>query len=250
MIRMPTRFEIVSDISSLSSTAAGIVLQSARQAISERGRFSIALSGGSTPRALYALLAQPPWLDLIDWGRVDIFWGDERCVPPNHPDSDYGMARSELLERLPPENKLSIHRLEGELEPDEAAQRYEKVLKTYFGLAPAASFDLLLLGLGEDGHTASLFPHTQPINETRKWVRAHFVAQLSSFRLTLTPPILNLSRTVLFLVAGKKKAAVLAKVIYGERDIDQLPAQVIRTASDDIIWLVDQDAASELPEGA
>ena len=244
---MPFDIRVESNLSTLSSAAAEIVVQSARQAISERGRFSSSLSGGSTPRSLFALLAQPAYLSRIDWKRVDIFWGDERCVPPEHPDSDYGMAKAALLDHLPADNQPSIYRLQGELDPAEAAQKYESILRSYFGQDSNASFDLLLLGMGEDGHTASLFPHTQPIHEKDHWVIAHYVPKLSAFRLTLTPPILNLSRTILFLAAGASKASILAKVIYGARDPDELPSQVIHPKTGDLIWLIDQEAATQLP---
>jgi 6-phosphogluconolactonase len=230
----------------LSTSAADIVIQTAHTAISKHGRFSISLSGGSTPRSLFALLAQPKYRDQIDWRLVDIFWGDERCVPPNHPDSDYGMARAALLDRLPDTAQPVIHRMEGELDPHEAAQRYEAILREYFGPETSTSFDLLLLGLGEDGHTASLFPHTQPIHETTLWVAGHYVPKLTAYRLTLTPPILNRSKTVLFLVAGKSKASVLSKVIYGDRNPDEFPSQIIKPESGNLIWLIDQEAASEL----
>jgi 6-phosphogluconolactonase len=245
---MPPEIRIQPNLAVLSAAAAEIIVQSARQAISKRGRFSLSLSGGSTPRSLYSLLAQPEYIHRIDWSRVDLFWGDERCVPPQHPDSDYGMARAALLDLLPVNARPAIYRMEGEIEPIIAAERYENVLRTYFASESGASFDLLLLGIGEDGHTASLFPHTPAIHASSQWVVAHFVPKLAAFRLTLTPPILNRSRMVLFLASGLNKAAILAKVIYGERNPDELPSQVIDPSAGKLIWLIDQDAASQLPD--
>jgi 6-phosphogluconolactonase len=249
---MATEIRIEKDLAAISASAAEIVIQSANQAISQRGRFSLSLSGGSTPRSLYSLLAQSNYLNRIEWEKVDFFWGDERCVPPDHPDSDFGMARKTLLDHLP-QNDLpgvyrpKIYRMEGELEPEDAAQRYEKLLRSYFPPEVGTSFDLLLLGMGEDGHTASLFPHTPPIFELDRWAISHYVSKLSAFRLTLTPPILNRSRTILFLASGAQKASVLAKVLYGERNPDELPSQVIQPVDGNLIWLIDQVAAAELP---
>ena len=244
---MPRDIRIHASLQELSIAAAEIVIQSAQEAIAERGRFSISLSGGSTPRALYTLLAQAGYRERIQWSHVDIFWGDERCVPPEHPDSDYGMARAALLDHLPAPFHPGIYRMEGELLPELAARNYEIALRSYFGSDPVASFDLLLLGMGEDGHTASLFPGTQPIHETERWVCAHYIPRLSAFRLTLTPPILNRSRTVLFLATGRNKAAVLTEVLFSEKNLDRLPSQVIQPYSGNLIWLTDQEAASKLP---
>lgn len=229
----------------LTQSAANLVMQTMRRVIQNTGRCSISLSGGSTPHSLYSLLAQPAYVSQIDWNKVTVFWGDERCVPPDHPDSDYLMARLALLDHLPPENFPTLYRMEGELEPTEAARRYEKVLRGHFG-AQAATFDLLLLGMGEDGHTASLFPQTQPIHETEHWAVAHYVSKLSSWRLTLTPPILNRSQATLFLVTGRAKAATLKRVLQGNYTPDDLPSQVIRPANGNLLWLVDREAGSLL----
>ncbi len=235
------------DLAALSTAAAELMIQAASQAIETRDRFSLCLSGGNTPRALYTLLSQPGYRQRIDWQKVDIFWGDERCVPPDHPDSDYGMAYHALLSHLAKGAQPVIYRLEGELDPQTAADRYESILHTYFGARPETSFDLLLLGMGEDGHTASLFPGTLPIQETERWVCAHFVPKLATNRLTLTPPILNLARRVIFLAAGQNKATVLKDVLFGQQDPDLLPSQSIQPHSGDLIWLIDKEAASALP---
>jgi 6-phosphogluconolactonase len=230
----------------LAQSAANLVVQTMRRAIQTKGRCSIALSGGSTPRALYSLLAHPDYIRQIDWAKVTVFWGDERCVPADHPDSDYLMACQALLDHLPSGNTPVVHRMEGEIEPAKAANRYEKVLRAHFGAQPEDTFDLLLLGMGEDGHTASLFPDTQPIQETERWSVAHYVPKLSSWRLTLTPPILNRSLATVFLVSGKSKAETLKKVLQGSYNPDKFPSQVINPANGNLLWLVDADAGALL----
>ena len=177
---------------------------------------------------------------------MDLFWGDERCVPPDHPDSDYLMAKQSLLDALPPSAHPRIHRLEGELEPQAAAIRYEADLRHYFGLKPEFSFDILLLGMGDDGHTASLFPGTAPIHESDHWVVGHYVSKLASWRLTLTPPILNLARTTIFLVSGTSKASTLQQVLEGTSDPDLYPSQIIQPVSGSLLWLIDNEAAREI----
>ncbi|MBC7814247.1 MAG: 6-phosphogluconolactonase, partial [Burkholderiales bacterium] len=191
--------------------AAEYVVSVAEAAMSTRGHFSIALSGGATPKALYELLATDEFTRYIDWSFVRVFWGDERCVAPDHYDSNYRMAKDTLLEyvRIPVGN---IYRIRGEYDPQTAADEYEKSLRSYFlrGTRPLSErqprFDLVLLGIGEDGHTASLFPGTEALNEEVRWVSANYVEQLDTWRVTLTPSALNAAANVLFLVTGAKKA--------------------------------------------
>jgi len=234
------------DSQALAASAAGVVVQALRQAVNQFGRASIALSGGSTPRALYALLARPEYVAQVDWGKVTVFWGDERCVPPDHADSDYLLAKTALLDHLPAAKAPTIQRMRGEIDPTQAAQQYETHLRAYFGSQPAATFDVLLLGMGEDGHTASIFPNSSPVNERQRWSVAHYVPKLKAWRLTLTPPVLNLSQTTIFLVSGKTKAAVLKKVLQGPSVPDQLPAQSIQPANGKLLWFVDRESASSL----
>ena len=223
--------------------AAEALVRLASAAIAARGRFDWVLAGGSTPRQLYALLATPVYAERIDFRRVHFFWGDERCVPPDHTDSNYRMAREALLEQIgvPSEN---VHRLEGELEPTLAAERYTRVLENQVARRDAAGapiFDSVLLGMGPDGHTASLFPGTPAVAETQRWVVANLVNALGVTRLTLTLPVLNAASHVLFLVVGADKAARLREVHSGPPSA-ALPAGLVRPAAGGPVWLVDEPA--------
>src|SRR5215469_2042551 len=196
---------VFADVEFLDKAAAQEFVRCAREAIAVRGRFTVALSGGSTPRRLYQLLASEPFRTQVDWGRVEFFWGDERCVPPDHPDSNYRMAREAMLSHLPIPAE-HIHRLEGErADRDAAARDYEAIIAGVFGVTAGGeppALDLNLLGMGTNGHTASLFPYTKALDETARWVVANFVPELNADRLTMTRPMLNRSREVLFVVAG------------------------------------------------
>ncbi len=229
----------------LMQAAADMVAQLAKQAIIKRGRFSLVLSGGSTPRALYQLLATSPYHDEIEWANVHVFWGDERCVPPDDAESNYRTARESLLDQvaIPPTN---IHRICGELSPEDAAKDYAQTLMSFFG-AGIPQFDLVLLGMGDDGHTASLFPHTAALDETQEWVVANHVPQKDVWRITLTLPVINAARQVMFLVAGAPKAKRLREVLYGPRQPLDLPAQSVQPTNGNLLWLVDAAAASALP---
>src|SRR3569832_130903 len=223
--------------------SADALVTAAAQANTARDRFLLVLSGGSTPKALFELLATPPYAGRIDWTRTHVFWGDERCVPPDDRSSNYRMAREALLDKVPisPE---AIHRMRGEDPPQQAAAAYEADLRALFG-GGAPRFDVVLLGMGDNGHTASLFPHLTAVRETSRWVVAEYVGEVKMWRITMTPPLLNAAARVLFLVVGADKAAMLKRVLQGPRDIDALPAQVIAPAGA-LTWLVDQSAASTL----
>ncbi len=223
------------DAARLARAAAEHFVTLAREAIAARGQFVAALSGGSTPRAAYALLATDEFAGGVDWARAHLLWGDERCVPPDHPDSNYRMARQALLDKISilPEN---IHRMQGELPPDQAAALYQAELETVLGVA--GRFDLILLGMGADGHTASLFPGTTALQERERAVAAVYVERLPAWRLTLTLPVLNAARHVLFLVSGAEKAPTLARVHAGE----PLPAGQVRPHQGELTWLVDRAA--------
>lgn len=237
------RIEILPDPGVLARRAAEHVNNRAQAGIAARGRFRIALSGGSTPRATYELLATRAYAEKIDWSRVQVFWGDERCVPPADPQSDYRMAHEALLRHvpLPPEN---IHRLEGELEPQAAVQRYTLILEKEFGSAKLPEFDLILLGLGEDGHTASLFPDSPALQVTDHWVVTSYVGQLDAWRLTLTYPVINAAHQVTFLVSGSAKANVAAEIL--EKGNKHLPAARVWPTSGNLLWLLDAAAAAQL----
>jgi 6-phosphogluconolactonase len=231
---------VVSGAERLAETAADRMTALASEAIAERGRFVLALSGGSTPRPVYRLLAQGGRSLAIDWPRVELFWGDERCVPPDHPNSNYRMARRALLDGvgIPASN---VHRIRGELPPQEAAAAYRSELKAVLG--QTGRFDLILLGLGSDGHTASLFPGTRAVEEQQQNVVAAYVEKLATWRITLTLPVINKARHVLFLVRGDGKAEALARVQGGE----QLPAGLVQPGEGTLTWIVDRDAAVALP---
>jgi len=246
------KVEVFPTTDALMQAAAGRFVRSAEEAIRASGRFVVALSGGSTPRALYALLASAPYAPLVDWPRVLVFWGDERCVPPGNPASNYRMTREALLDRVPLP-KANVHRIRGEADPVEAAGAYEGELRRTFATpegpprrTPGARFDLVLLGLGDDGHTASLFPGTAAVHEATRWVVAHHVAALSMWRITLTPVVINAAAEVVFLVSGQPKAAILQRVLEGAPRPDTLPAQAIAPSDGQLRWLVDAAAAKKL----
>jgi 6-phosphogluconolactonase len=193
---------------------------------------------------LHLRLASPPLVDQVDWSRVHVFFGDERCVPPEDARSNYRMALETLLSTVPIPPQC-VHRMRGELPPEIAAQDYEGELREFFGDEPP-SLDLILLGMGDNGHTASLFPGLTAVHEQQRWVVAEYVAEVGMWRLTLTPVVLNLAREVLFLVAGAAKAAMLRRVLQGPYSPGELPAQVVRPRLGEVFWLVDAAAAAEL----
>jgi 6-phosphogluconolactonase len=234
----------------LARSAADLFVQTVSDAQQQRGVARIALSGGSTPRALFTLLASDEYAKKLDWQSVDIFWGDERTVPPDHADSNYRMAHETLLRTLPvPE--VRIHRMRGELDPVAAAGDYSLVLQQVFELSEANAvprFDLILLGLGPDGHTASLFPHTSALDVRDQLVVANPVPQQQTTRLTLTVPVLQAAAHVHFLVAGKDKAVAAHRAIEGAWDPAETPSQYLRGATGQVTWLLDSAAAAELQQ--
>ena len=245
-MNMTKEIIVVADAGTLAHEAARRFTGIAREAVESHGRFSVALSGGSTPRALYALLAEAPYRAQIPWDGVHLFWGDERCVPVDHPASNYRMADGVLTARvpIPPENVRRIH---GERAPQAAARAYDKTLRDFF-CGPYARFDLVLLGLGTDGHTASLFPGSPALRAGEKERLALAVTAVYEDRpvqrVTLTPAAINTARHVLFLVTGTAKAKIVRAVL---EDADaQLPAQKIEPAAGALTWLVDEEAASLL----
>ena len=223
----------------LARAAAETFVEEAAESIQEKGSFAVVLAGGSTPKALYELLAAE-YRDIVDWKKVHPFFGDERTVPPDHEGSNYRMAQHALLSRVP---IGSVHRMRGELEPREAATLYEEELETFFGGAPR--FDLVLLGIGEDGHTASLFPGTPALNVAERWTVENPVYKLDSVRLTLTVPVLNAAKKIIFLVAGEGKAWALKEILGGNANPHEYPAKLIRPKGR-TIWMVDRAAAQLL----
>jgi len=225
----------------LADAAADRFVALARSAIAERGRFTVALSGGSTPEPVYRRLAQDPWTGSIDWSLVEVFWGDERCVDPDHPDSNFRMARQSLLDGVDVPTS-SIHRMRGELPPSEAARAYEREIVRVLG--SGGRFDMVLLGLGHDGHTASLFPGTPAVAERERAVVPVWVERLDAWRVTITLPVINSARDVVFLVSGSRKADVVGRVLAGE----ELPAARVDPRRGTLTWLLDSEAAAGLPE--
>jgi 6-phosphogluconolactonase len=237
------------DAEAVAQYAAHEFVRRARAAIDARGAFKVALAGGSTPRRTYELLAKPALAHQLNWDQVHIFFGDERSVSPDHKDSNYRSAREALLSRVSL-RESQVHRMEGERSDlPQAAMGYETVLSHSFGVAPGAGlprFDLVMLGMGGDGHTASLFPGTKALEEAEAWVVANDVPQLHTRRLTMTASVLNAARCVMFAVCGADKAVSLARVIEGARDTEHFPSQLVAPVDGDLLWLVDEAAAARL----
>jgi 6-phosphogluconolactonase len=244
------KYFVEPDADALARHAAQYFVELAGEAVAAQGSASIAISGGSTPRAAFQLLADPsqPWRSRMPWENLDLYWVDERAVPPDHQDSNYRMTREALLDHVPlkPEQ---IHRMQGELEPELAAARYETELRNNFRIEGAEHprFDLVALGMGPDGHTASLFPHTPALHETAKLVTANHVVQMNTWRITLTWPVIDSASSIFFLIAGADKAEVLKEVMLGPRDPDRLPSQLVWPASGILTLLLDKAAAAQLP---
>lgn len=240
IVRFASREALVEDAARRWANAAA-------QAVSERGRFSVALAGGSTPRPLYQMLASEPYASALPWEATFVFWGDERRVPPGHPDSNYGMAADVLLNHVPVPRD-HVYRMDGEDLANSAARAYDRALAYHFDLGPRdmPRFDLILLGLGADGHTASIFPGTRAVSDRSNRVLVYTVPQLHSERMTLTLPVLNNARHVLFLASGEDKAAALAAVTQGTYRPSTLPAQAVDPQDGTLVWLVDAAAASLL----
>jgi 6-phosphogluconolactonase len=248
--------EVLPDADALADVAAARFVAAAAAAIQARGKFIVALSGGETPRRTLQRLAGEPFRSGVSWSQVQVLWGDERCVPPDQSASNYRMAREALLDRvsIPAAN---VHRIRGEDDPQKAAALYEGTIRTLLctpagppQTAAGARIDLFLLGVGEDGHTASLFPESVALREPTRWVMAEYVAALSMWRITQTLPVINAAAEVLFLVSGDRKAAIVHRVLEGPpgppEAMDQLPVQAIAPFRGRVHWLVDAAAAAAL----
>ncbi len=241
---MTRSLRVFTDLDALSAAAAAAVAQTVRKAVDTAGRCALVLSGGSTPRTLYELLASE-WRDRIPWGALHVFWGDERYVPHTDPRSNYRMAKEALLDRVPCEPD-HLHPMPTNYEaPEAAARAYEATLRDYFGKGPPR-FDLVLLGLGEEGHTASLFPRSPALAEHTRWTVAVTAPADPPVRLTLTVPALTHAAAIYFLVVGSKKAHALSQVLSPTADPNLYPAAAIRPDAGTITWWVDQPAAHEV----
>ena len=239
------RIEVWHDLDDLSARAAELFIATAYESITRDGDFTVALSGGSTPRALYARLASEAHEEYAAWARMHVFWSDERCVPPTDGQSNYRMARETLLDHvpLPPQQ---IHRMRGEDEPASAAAAYTSLLGQHLA-ARTGRFSLILLGMGDDGHTASLFPHSPTLDDHEHLVAAPFVEKFRMHRLTLTLRVINDAANIIFLVSGEAKAAALHAILEGDADPHAWPARMVHpTRGGKLTWLVDQDAATQL----
>jgi 6-phosphogluconolactonase len=239
---MPDNIVVLENPEEVARAAADRFVELAQVAITGRGRFSAALAGGSTPKRTYELLASEDYRNRVAWAKVHVFFGDERCVGPEDPESNYRMARSAMLSHLPIPAQ-NVHRLVGEGAPEASARLYIDELRSFFEGASWPRFDLVFLGLGDDGHTLSLFPGTAALKEERAWVVANWVEKFKTFRLTLTAPAINRAVQIVFLVTGEGKARRLPEVIRGPRDTERLPSQLIQPVDGSLAWFVDKAAA-------
>jgi 6-phosphogluconolactonase len=238
------RVLVLDDPAMLAAAAAG---EFTRISSASKGIFRVALSGGSTPKAFYSLLAddKKPFRARVPWGRMHFFWSDERCVPPDHPDSNYRMANEAMLSRVPVP-KANIHRVAGELPAEEAAQKYEDEIRKEFSMIEGVPrFDWIFLGMGADGHTASLFPGTSGVAENKKLVASVWVEEKKTYRVTFTLPVLNASKNIAFVVSGPEKADT-ARQVLKEAPSAARPSSLVLPANGNLIWLLDKPAASRL----
>ncbi len=242
---------IKEDSTQLAMAAADIFVRTAIQSVEENGRFAVAISGGSTPRKMHRLLAEPPHVSKIPWDRTHLFWVDDRCVPGTHPASNYGAAKKDFLSRVPiPESQ--IHPIPRRMPPDESARQYQETITGFFHLSAGGvpAFDLIFLGMGTDGHTASLFPGATALNNRNRNGKDRLAVAVKGgnpdiYRVTLTLPVLNHARNIVFLVSGKEKAPMLRTILNDPKK--DLPAQQVQPGHGKLTWLTDRAAASLLP---
>lgn len=240
---------VLPDIDEVSQAAARKFVEIAKATIDKGNTFNVVLAGGSTPRKMYELLSDPtePFRSALDWQRIEFFWGDERCVLPEDNESNFRMANDGLLRPLGI-SSTKTHRFNSELPAAAAAAEYERLLRMIFNTPPGSfpRFGLVLLGMGADGHTASLFPNSDALQTNGNLVTAPFVEKFKSHRLTITPPVINHAENVMFIVAGADKAPALLEVLEGEKDPDKFPAQIVDPQSGNLFWFVDESAAKLL----
>jgi len=236
---------VLPGLEAMSWLAAHAFTDLSKKLVEENGAFSAAISGGATPRRLYELLGSEQYSGEIPWEKVHIFWTDERCVPPGSPDSNYGSARGLMLSRVPiPDG--NVHRIKGEEKPEEAALMYEDEIRRFFGRSAMPVFDLVILGVGEDGHTASLFPGSDALGEMERLAVPVYAERLKSRRVTLTLPAINNADRVLFMVAGEAKAEAVHRVIDGVYGDPHYPASLVHPVHGKLFWFIDEPAASKL----
>ena len=251
--KIQVHYQVEANSEQMSLTAAEWVASSVESAVRARGTARIAISGGGAPKRMFQLLADPshPFRARIDWARLLIFFVDERCVPPDSPDSNFRLANETFLSKVPlPEG--NVIRIEGELEPEEAAARYESAIRNRFRLegAQLPRFDLIVLGMGTNGHTASLFPDSEALQEIMRLAVANHVVDKNPWRITLTWPVINHADKIFFLIQDRSKAEVLREVFLGPYQPEKLPSQLIQPESRELSLLLDQAAASKLPQPA
>jgi 6-phosphogluconolactonase len=245
-----SRIEVAESLAGLHRAAAESFVRVTTDAVQTRGRCVVALTGGTTSKGVYQLLADPSCASRVLWDRIEFFWGDERHVPPDHADSNYRMAFEALLSKVPVRSG-QLHRMRGDIgDADRAARDYEAEMRTFFGDVAWPRFDLIHLGIGTDGHTASLFPGTSALDEQRRWCVANWVDRLNAFRITLTFPVLNAARSLAFIVNGAAKAPIVREILASPDRTPPLPAQLVRPTDGAPVWMLDRDAAAYLGDRA
>ena len=240
-----SQVQVLSDLEALSHQAASLYVNASESSTAARNRFVVAISGGSTPRRLYALLGAEPYRGQVHWQHVHFFWADERCVSKEDEESNFKTAFDMLLSKVSISDE-NIHRVKGEEGPDKGARDYEEEIKMFFGKSAFPMFDLIILGMGEDGHTASLFPGSKALQETTRIAVPVYLEKPNRNRITLTLPVLNNAAQVLFLVAGDSKAKAVSEVLGDGEERKRYPAGLIRPVHGSMIWLIDQKAAGKL----
>ncbi len=242
----PMELHIAKNIPDLSKDLAAHIAQFITKVLAEQDRFTFVLSGGSTPKALYAQLAASPYAESIPWEKVHFFWGDERAVPFEDERNNARMCYAELLDKVnvPAAN---IHIMRTDISPEESAAAYEQTLRTYFGNSEF-TFDYVLLGMGDDGHTLSLFPGTDVVHEQNLWATSFFLQAQDMYRITLTAPVVNAARCVAFMATGTGKAETLLQVLKGDKNVDLYPSQIIQPKAGELHWFVDEAAAALLDQ--
>lgn len=238
------QLHIYKDVEELNTAACGWISEYIMATLEKKARFTIALSGGNTPKKLHTTLAASPYKERIDWSKMHIFWGDERAVPFEDERNNAKMAYDTLLNAVPVPGS-QIHIMRTDISPEDAALEYDKILHSYFD-ETQTSFDLVLLGMGDDGHTLSLFPGTEIVHEKNYWTRAFMLTSQNMYRISLTAPIVNRSAAIAFLVVGSSKAKALRKVLEGDFEPDMYPSQVISPENGELHWFIDEAAAAEL----
>jgi 6-phosphogluconolactonase len=239
------KVKVFRKIEAMNESAAKLLVEIAVKSVKERNRFLLCLSGGNTPKGLYTLLSGNPYRDLIPWKNTLVFWSDERCVPADDKRNNAFMATEILLKKIdiPSSNifPIPVH-----LQPSDAASKYEQTLRDFFGIKPPG-FDLILLGLGENGHTASLFPGTKVLSEKSRWVKEVFIEELQMYRITFTAQLINKAHNIFFLITGEEKSGILKTVLTVPCQPEKYPVQLIRPENGKIFWFIDDKAATRLP---